>query len=334
MEILSNPTKEEWNRIIDKFEHRNIFHTYDYHKFMCDNFGYKMYILQNDYSAIPFLVMDRGGLLKPFLKYALILSSPLSNVPFQPYPFPALIRLIIWLKMNKITALEFGLYTEIENKNVLETFGIEPQERATFITDLTKSEEELLKSFDKRTRYSVKKSQDNNLIFREISTPKEYHKLNEETTNRANSKGGRLGHRSIGYFDNVVKHLVNNNLAKIFIASNGIDLLAGAIILTYNKKLFYWNGVSTSNHRELNAGNFLHWNILKWGKENGYEEYNWGGVTYNPPKDSPDYDLYRFKQGWGGEYKLFWFGKKILNPFRYKIGEILKEGYTKIHRKV
>lgn len=58
---------------------------------------------------------------------------------------------------------------------------------------------------------------------------------------------------------------------------------------------FFMYGVMLAKHND-GAGQFLHWQIMVWLRENGYRWYDLGGL----PSQNPEDGIFRFKSGFGG----------------------------------
>jgi lipid II:glycine glycyltransferase (peptidoglycan interpeptide bridge formation enzyme) len=76
-------------------------------------------------------------------------------------------------------------------------------------------------------------------------------------------------------------------------------VLAGGLWLGFGDTLTYLHGGSTREHKEVMAPYSLHWQLLQWGHEHGYQLYDWWGIEKKGSVFSLK-GVTRFKQGFGG----------------------------------
>lgn len=191
--------------------------------------------------------------------------------------------------------------------------------RYTFVLDLTKSEEELLKSMHPKTRYNLKVATKHAVTVHEDNSPEafaEYMRLNEETTGRQ----GFYAHNR-RYHETMWRVMRREGLAHLFTATYQGKTLAAWIIFAWNNTLYYPYGTSSREHRDVMAPTLLLWEIVRWGKANGYTAFDlWGAIGPNPDPNDPWYGFHRFKQGFSptlvefvGSYDL------VLRPALYRL---------------
>jgi lipid II:glycine glycyltransferase (peptidoglycan interpeptide bridge formation enzyme) len=189
----------------------------------------------------------------------------------------------------------------------------------TFILDLTKSEEELLKAMHPKTRYNLKIAAKHNVIVKEDSSPEafnEYLRLEAETTSRQKFYAhAQMYHRSM--WD--IMHQAG--IAKLWTARAGNEVLAAWILFLWKDTIYYPYGASSRNKRETMAPNLLLWEIAKWGKANGFKKFDlWGAIGPDPDPNDPWYGFHRFKAGYNPQMIEF-IGSfdLVINPFLYKL---------------
>ncbi len=193
----------------------------------------------------------------------------------------------------------------------------------TFILDLTKSEEELLKNMHPKTRYNIKLAEKKGVIITEDNSDEafgEYLRLTEETTTRQKF-----------YAHGKKYHELMWKTIKAKTSRNGQDLTAHLLKATYQGKtlaawilfvlgdtLYYPYGASSSENREVMASNLMMWEAIKFGKKLGLKKFDmWGALGEKPdPKDSW-YGFHRFKEGYGAKHTEF------IGSFDYVINENL-----------
>ncbi|MBI4065141.1 peptidoglycan bridge formation glycyltransferase FemA/FemB family protein [Candidatus Gottesmanbacteria bacterium] len=193
----------------------------------------------------------------------------------------------------------------------------------TFVLDLTKSEDELLKAMHPKTRYNIKVAQKHDVVIQEnnsLDAFDTYLSLTKETTNRQ----GFYAHNET-YHRRMWEVLHPAGIAKLFTATYQEKILAAWIIFTWNDTIYYPYGSSSRNHKDVMAPYLLLWEIAQWGKRNGYKKFDlWGAIGPHASATDPWYGFHRFKEGFSpqlvectGSYDL------ILRPFLYRTYTIL-----------
>lgn len=192
----------------------------------------------------------------------------------------------------------------------------------TFVVDLTKSEEDLLRDMHPKTRYNLKIAQKHGVVIKEDYSREAfatYLQLSRETTQRQ-----RFYAHNETYHQRMWEILHPAGLAKLFTATYQGEVLAAWIIFSWKDTIYYPYGASSREHRDVMAPTLLLWEIARWGKRHGYQSFDlWGALGPNPDLRDPWFGFHRFKQGFGpqlvefiGSYDL------VLNPFAYRLYQI------------
>lgn len=189
----------------------------------------------------------------------------------------------------------------------------------TFILDLTKSEDELLKTMHPKTRYNIKIAQKHGVVIQEDNSPEAflaYLKLSEETTTRQ----GFFAHNR-RYQETMWRILHKAGIAHLFTATYTGETLAAWIIFVWDKTIYYPYGASSRNHREVMAPYLLLWEIARWAKAKHIKRFDlWGAIGPNPDPKNPWYGFHRFKQGFSPELIEF-VGSfdLVIRPWMYRV---------------
>ncbi len=183
----------------------------------------------------------------------------------------------------------------------------------TFWIDLTKSEDELLKSFESKTRYNIRLAQKRGVFVSEDNSEaafEKYLKLTKETTER-----DKFYAHSEKYHRLLWETLKKAGIAHLLVAKYNNEIITTWIVFAYDGFLYYPYGASTHKYKNVMANNLMMWEAIKFGKKLGLKTFDlWGreegkGFTkfkegYNPKViefvgtwdlviDKPMYKLYR-----------------------------------------
>ena len=226
-------------------------------------------------------------------------------------------------KENKTIFIQIEPNLRIPERGKFETlikktsFLIRPSARPlftkyTFILDLSKTEEELLKNMHSKTRYNIKVAQKHNVVIKEDNSDrafKIYLDLTHQTTLRQNffahtpryhkTLWESLSHQR----QNSEKNTLTSHL---FTATYNKKTLASWIVFVFKDTLYYPYGASSSEDRHVMASNLLMWEVIKFGKKLGLKHFDmWGALDQNPDPKDPWYGFHKFKQGYGPELVEF-----------------------------
>ena len=212
----------------------------------------------------------------------------------------------------------------------------------TFVLDLTKSEDELLKGMHPKTRYNIKVAQKHGVKIIEDNSDeafKTYLKLTNETTKRQKfyahtRRYHELMWQELGIRNQELRikskknhdssfmiHDSDKLTAHLFLAKYKNKILVAWILFTFKDTLYYPYGASSDQHRETMASNLIMWEAIKFGKKLGLKKFDmWGALGPNPDPKDPWYGFHKFKQGYGaklvefiGSYDL------VINPILYNL---------------
>ncbi|MDP3918120.1 MAG: peptidoglycan bridge formation glycyltransferase FemA/FemB family protein, partial [Candidatus Woesebacteria bacterium] len=126
----------------------------------------------------------------------------------------------------------------------------------TFQIDLTKSEEELLKSFSSKTRYNIRLAEKHGVKI-EINNSDEAFEKYLELTTETNKRQGFYSHTP-RYHRLMWKHL-KNKIAHLSVATYKNEIISTWILFAHDGFLYYPYGASTDKYKEVMANNLMMW---------------------------------------------------------------------------
>lgn len=203
----------------------------------------------------------------------------------------------------------------------------------TFILDLRKPEEELLKSFHHKTRYNIKIALKRKVKVVEDNTDNafaEYLKLTKETTARQKFYAHTPSyHKTMwetlksGSFD---KNILSAHLLKATYKPEGKKeiTLATWILFTFHDTLYYPYGASSSEYRNVMASNLIMWEAIRFGKKLNLSSFDmWGALGENPNSKDPWYGFHKFKEGYGATHTEFAGSfDLVIDPILYQLYKV------------
>lgn len=169
----------------------------------------------------------------------------------------------------------------------------------TWILDITKSEEDLLKGMRKTTRYLVNRSLKEGLKIEKtisIKDAKILFDLQKETSIRHNFVAFPLK-----LFEKEIEIFAQGDNLLVFKCIKDKKVLAIALIIFYGDTAYYHFSASTSDYSKIPFSYFLQWQVILEAKKRGIKYYNFWGIA---PNDNPHHrfaGVTLFKTGFGGE---------------------------------
>lgn len=187
----------------------------------------------------------------------------------------------------------------------------------TFILDITKTEEELLKAMHAKTRYNIKIAQKHQVTIQEDNSSKAFETY-IKLTNQTTARQGFYAH-SPKYQTTMWETMHTAKIARLFTATYNGEILATWIFFIWKDRAYYPYGASSREHKEVMAPTLLLWEIIRMLKKEGIKSIDlWGAIGPQASPNDPWYGFHRFKEGFhpdlvktAGSYDF------IIHPFYY-----------------
>ncbi len=332
IKITQDLNENKWLDFVEDHPNGNIFHTPYMFKVFQRTKNYKPYIFASvDYKtgeifslllSVHILTSKKipNKLSSRFVIYGGVLHK--KNAPKNT--FSDLIKAHDNFAKNKC------LFTEFRNKNNINNIrkkimqeGYTFEEELNYLIDLNKTTDEIFATFSSKKRRCIRKAIRKGVIVEEILDknliPVFYSHL-KKTYKRVNVPLVDKSH-----FENIFKMSKNVKIAKFFIARKNDIYLGSMVILIYKGVVYAWYGGADQNYFSFYPYESFIWHAIKWGAENGYKIFDFGGAG-NPNKK---YGVRDFKARFRGKQVNYGRYIKVYRPLFLKISKI---GYW-IYRK-
>ena len=164
-----------------------------------------------------------------------------------------------------------------------------------------KTEEELLANFHQKWRYNIRLAERKGVTVRICG--KEMVPAFSDLMLTTGVRDGFVT-RKPEYFAAMLDNLGEH--ARLYMAFDPNDTpIAGTLAIHYGDKVWYLYGASSNEHRHLMPNYLLQWRMIQWAVETNCRIYDFRGVSGDVSEDNPLYGLFRFKQGFGGDFTEF-----------------------------
>jgi peptidoglycan pentaglycine glycine transferase (the first glycine) len=188
------------------------------------------------------------------------------------------------------------------------------QYRNTVVSDLTPDEDALLAAMKPKWRYNIRLAERRGVVVRDGTAADlpAFYAMYAET-------GARDGFlvRPFEYYHAIWARFLADDLGHVLFAEvegapvSGVPAtakpVAGIFLFRYGPTAWYFYGASTAQSRDLMPNHALQWAAMRWAKAAGCTRYDWWGAPEALEESDPMWGVYRFKQGFGGEFTP-WIG--------------------------
>ncbi len=247
----------------------------------------------------------RGNFL--YLPYGPIVSDKCTDEEREvilDYFFSYLKKFALDKKFDFIKASPFIPDSE-PSRNMYARYGFRPSPmhilaETTWILDVAKSEEELMREMKKNHRNLIRRCNREGVVVEKSSNKEDLQGLNSMMD--ATALRHNFVRFSNKYIENEFEVFSRNNNALVFNAylpDGRLD--ASAVIIFYGAMAAYRHSASLNLDKRLPTSYALQWEVIKEVKRRGIKYYNfWGIAPDDSPKTHPFYGITHFKKGFGG----------------------------------
>lgn len=172
------------------------------------------------------------------------------------------------------------------------------QYKNTVSIDLDPTEDELLSQMKQKTRYNIRLARRKGVTIRDADRAdfEALYYMYAETSLRDG-----FAIREKEYYFTLWGTFLDRGKGEALIAEVDGIAVAAVVILRFDRKAWYFQGMSTLNHRKKMPNYLLQWEAMKRAKNAGCRVYDMWGAPDVFTENDPLWNVYRFKKGFGGE---------------------------------
>ena len=310
---ISKNDIKAWNFVLENSNNATIFHTPEWIFLMVDKIGVEGEILIAYDNENPI------GIFPYYLKKGKLFSKKSTTGSFEtPYGGPIKIN-----KSKENTIVEL-LKKQEESLVIVKSKVIVPPftnidsfklqnfkfvEKGAIVLDLELSEDDLYMQLYKMKKRNIKKAIKNNIKIVSSNSNQlfEFHEMIKDTYKRLELTAPK----SIDFYSKLMDSLFSLNRVKLLIAYLDDKPIASAIYLLYKNTIIFWQGAAYREYMKFGVNDLLHWEIIKYGKNNGFNNYNL--LHFHDDMGNELEQLKKFKEGFGGVLTPYYSFDKEFN---------------------
>jgi len=272
---------------------------------------------------LPVQVTLFEGILRPLTSRAILYGSVLCD-PGEggQAALTALLQAYKQHIKKKVLFTELRNLSDLSNlQPVLSSNGFAYEEHLNYLVDLARPVDEIMQGIGSRTRKNIRRALRDERMQVTLVTQREQVGICYELLYKTYAAAQiPLADRSL--FEAAFEVLHPRGMVQFWLVRVGNAHVATSVELPYKDVIYGWYGGVDRAYADFMPGELLMWHVLKWGAENGYKVYDFGGAG----KPSEEYGVRDFKAKFGG--KLVCFGRNTcvhsprllrLSEFGYRI---------------
>jgi len=335
MRVVRVLNEELWRKTINENKESNIFQTPEMFEVYKRTIGFKpsLFAVKNNEGKVlslmvPVQVTVGRGLISYLSKRAIVYGSILCSPSAEGNQA---VELLLSAYLNKVD--KSVIYSELRNVSNLKRIqpillrnGFTFEDHLNYLIDLDFPPEQILERIGARTRKHIRRGlRRGDVIVEEAqdeSAVSTCYKLLLQTFHKSRVP---LPDRSL--LESAFDVLYPKGMIRFFIARVGNTPAAASVELLHKKTIFGWLGGMDRAFGSNNPNEMLMWHILKWGAENGYKLYDFGGAG----KPGRLLGIKGFKAKFGGELVCFGRNTCVHAPRRFFIS---RKGYNLYRRMI
>ncbi|KKR47027.1 MAG: Methicillin resistance protein [Parcubacteria group bacterium GW2011_GWB1_40_14] len=182
------------------------------------------------------------------------------------------------------------------------------QPKNNLAINLERSEEYLMGDMHEKTRYNIRLAQKHGVYIKSFTVEeseenkKIFWKLISKTTQRQNirSYSQKYYDTMIDIFYEAEKQNRPGAFGRTYLAYYKGEPLGAAFVIFFGKRVTYLHGGTSMEHKNVMAPYLLHWEIMRSVKQDGFIEYDLGGID-----EQRWPGITRFKKGFGGTIESY-----------------------------
>ncbi len=313
LKIVQTLPEDVWQRFLQKHPHSNIFQSPEMFQVFDRGKGYRPALwaaVSAGGEALALLLTVEVTLLpgpfRLFTTRSIAYGSVLYELSRQGEE-----ALDILLRAYRRDGAGGALFTELRNLSDLS--AVQPvlaaqdfvyEDHLNYLIDLQRAPEEILQGIGKRARKQIRRGlRRAEVRIETVTTPQQvdicYEILRQTYAN------AQVPLSDISLFQAAFEALHPKNMIRLILAKIGDAYVGASVELLFRDIVYGWYGGVDRAYSKYTPNELIIWDILKWGAENDYRVYDFGGAG----KPDEAYGVRDFKAKFGGE--LVNYGRNI-----------------------
>jgi len=310
--------RTQWENFVLEHPNGNFFQSPAAYQFFSGVEGYAPVMIyaeegNNIKGILLAVIIKEPGIKGFFSKRCIVWGGPLSN---NTELSNILINELTNYLKNKAIYTEFrpigryNIFSAVSVPNMIQ------EKRLNVLIELTKSTDVLLAELHSTRRRQIQRG------YRRGVAVKIIENLDDEIIENCYSILSsvydkiKLPYPPLSFFNNSIICLKNH--LKVFLAKVDDDIIGFRFILCYKDLIYDWYAASKEEHYDKYPNDILPWEVMKWGSENNYKLFDFGGAG----KPDEKYGVRDYKLKFGGELITTIRYKIIHNQLLYNIGKL------------
>jgi hypothetical protein len=222
-----------------------------------------------------------------------------------------------------------GVHSNFSSGSVLALapLGYATRNRMEFMVDLTTDADTLWKAIKKDQRERIRRLERDGVQYEATSAPEgmeQLHAVRQTALERRleRDQGFDLP-PDLEYYKLLHRTLVHPGAARLLLARQGGEVVAGILYSTFAQKAYSVFSGSTEAGYKLSAQTGLFWFAVTTFKQEGYRVLNRGGVPAEAEQEGHDlHGIFRFKHRLGTTPVRSVSGEKVLSPLKDRLARV------------
>lgn len=333
MKVVQSIEEPVWRQFIEAQPASNIFHTPEMFQVFARTKGHR--------PTLRAVTDDGVGLLALLLPIQITLLGCLHRLTTRAVAYGSVLyapgsegqkALDLLLRIYGQEVSGGPLFTELRNLSnqqsvqpILRAHGFVYEEYLNYLIDLKRPPEDILQSIGRRTRKNIRRGlRQGEVVVEEVKERKLVGACYDLLCQSYQAAQVPLVDRS--HFEAAFDLLYPKGMVRFTLARVDQTPVATSVELLYKDVVYGWYGGVDRTYSSYMPNELVMWHILRWGAENGYSVYDFGGAG----KPDEEYGVRDFKAKFGGE--LVCFGRNICVHAPFSLG-LSKLGYS-IYRRL
>jgi lipid II:glycine glycyltransferase (peptidoglycan interpeptide bridge formation enzyme) len=235
------------------------------------------------------------------------------------------VMVLLQKELENLAQKEEAMFVRFEPKNSLDFsenlthYKSSIQAIYTLKVNLSPELDDIMNSFKKDTRYSIRTAQKRGVSI-EIGEERDvakFYELLKETASRASFEI-----YDFDYYKNLYQTLKKYNLVELLLAKYQGKIVGGAMAIFFGDEVTYSHSAADPEKRDLAVAYPILWEIIKIAKERGCKKLDLWGVAPESEINHPWAGFTHFKRGFAPRESIHAYPGSyfmILKPFKFRL---------------